>query len=126
MRTFIFCYYPDDDNRNPIIYHITAQDGKECGSWYQQTRSMNGFEQRLLERWYKYQPPSNGFMRIGKFEHTGYLERGSTEYKFSSVWEFFKTIGYDHKNKSVKHLDIFLGNWEPINYKIEQYFNDKE
>lgn len=40
-------------------------------------------------------------------------ENFKVEYKdFESVWDFYKYIGHDHKNKSKKQLDFLITNWK--------------
>jgi hypothetical protein len=105
-----------------IQHYINIQDGDPEGGWYRQLTSIEAFVNRLLDRWhnkfYLKCKHKNVEIRFRRWEpdtlHTisFYKSLGCTvlheKVYHNSVWDFYRYIGFDHKNKTMKHLDQFL------------------
>lgn len=95
------------------IYRITMADNHPQGGWYSQLTSMDSFLRRIGGRWY------NQFRARGLF----IIQRGGDDYPpgkapykilehhFTSVWDFYKWIGFDYKDKTVRQLDKLITEW---------------
>lgn len=98
-------------------------DGHPLGGWYRQLVSMESFVARIGDRWFEKHMKTgvNVFSRSDIVTEESWTrinsmlpqEKFKVEYKdFESVWDFYKHIGYDHKNKSKKQLDFLVTNWK--------------
>jgi len=114
--------------------HVIRVNDEQRGGCYRQISSLEGFINRTSERWYAYYYKSRyhlfnsqvHFKRMYKDDVKlrtvqycntkkliGQKEADKLfslpEYVFhDSVWSFFESIGYDHRNKKVSHLDKFI------------------
>lgn len=114
--------------------HVIRVNEEQRGGCYQQITSLEGLINRTSERWYNFYYLARykefksqvRFNRIHKYDlksHTAQYSRMAEkvgkeeanemfplpEYVFhDSVWSFFESIGYDHRNKKVSHTDEFI------------------
>ena len=123
------------DNSNSIIHVITVGDNPS-GGWYRQVGASEGMIERSAKRWFNHwhnkkfntHDSQIRFDRWRKNDEQYYLNR-RTEFlanktdinnemiKFypklikkhhDSVWDFFNSINYCHKDKTTKNTDTLI------------------
>lgn len=111
-----------NDSGVEVIHLITMEDHK-LGGWYRQVSSAEAFTQRIVKRWFHHwNKKKNYFSRVkfGRWDNSEtemYNEvskafpNGRPDLKFvkwNSIWDFYDSINYNHKNRSVKEIDKFI------------------
>lgn len=123
------------DSNNIVIHHITKKEEESRGGWYRQSLTIDGLLSRPLKRfnkfWYtpkrykthdtlvKYslwtEEDKNMHVHMRKFSTEKYgIEVALQQYPeikdvyHDSVWDFFDSIGYNYKDKSVKNTDSLI------------------
>ena len=110
--------------RAPVpTIHVIALPDDIKGGQYWQLRSIQSVPKRALSHWYDRYYNAKHFCKVhmrfsstcelGNIQHA--VEFGSKMYDehkivvHDSVWQYYKNIGFDYKNKSVKHLEeVFI------------------
>lgn len=118
----LFDKYPQKRGMYYIRENVSKQDFvihviNNSGSWYRELGCLEGFNKRIMHRWHYLHTRKNRVEGI----HCNYqrLDQGSmascmgldgtyTQVIHTSAYKFFKYIGFDYKNKSVKQLDKFI------------------
>lgn len=113
-----------DFKHNIIKIHVVNVDDSIKGGYYCQNKIVNGLYHRGLKRfsyyYKKYECYGKHVMRYSRFDDVGYhVEKeialkhegkfeGYPEIVHKNIYDFCKYIGYDYKNRSMKHIDEVL------------------
>lgn len=96
------------------VYHIQMSDDHAMGGWYCQLTSMDSFVRRIGARWQQVHR-AHGLCIIqqgdGQDYPSGQAPYQIVEHYFESLWDFYKWIGFDHKNKTLCQLDKLITQW---------------
>lgn len=105
------------EDRLYTFHKISVKEGDSRGGWSRQVLSLSATLRKAAKRfssfWYR-KPDS--MEHLTKYHWSSEYELNNLDlpgFRFtikehSSVWDFYKAIGYDHKNKSVKQIDKVL------------------
>ncbi|MCY9865037.1 hypothetical protein OTK49_21195 [Vibrio coralliirubri] len=122
------------ESQPSIIHVIAISDGERGGGWYRQIISIETMKDRMLNRWIgfwqkrKYQTIESmaRFQRADEDFEISYevskkhletiltkdaindLFPTRTEIHHKSVWDFYKHINYNHKDKKVANIDSLI------------------
>lgn len=123
-RIYTYKFY---DHPITQLYKIRIADGNPKGGWYRQLTSIEGFAERILDRWYNNHHLKRRATRgvFGRYDRTCESDNErmnkaigeidfyrNQEINFDSVWDFYDHIGYNHKDKTMKTLDNLILNWK--------------
>lgn len=105
----------------PLKIHVINVDDNPRGGWYRQIGAAEGMINRSLNRWCNHwlycprpngKPVRNGVLRFGRTDMLDGRWCGEEitipEVHHDSVWDFFDSIGYNHKDKRVSNTDAKL------------------
>lgn len=123
MKDYVYALQENDINCQPIKIHMIKMDT----SWYREIRTIEGIVSRSLDRWcehwhwqskrYDKWHSYPRFTRYDEMHHEFRKELARVsqrEYKeiplvhHDSAYAFFDSIGYDHKDRSMKNLDTLI------------------
>lgn len=118
-----------------VIHDITMNDNEPKGGWHCQASSIDAMISRSSKRWNRFwytqakykthntmlkfrhwhEEDQNSYDHMRKYyENKGDHELALKMYpdfkviKHNCVWDFFDAIGYNYKDKSIKHIDSLI------------------